>query len=194
MEVEKALSGVGGGGDGDSGLGDRMFGRLLEWLNDHETDVFFCATCNDISRIVESNPEFIRAGRFDGMFFFDTPRKKERETIWNIYLQRYGHTEDSYDMSELLDASNTWTGAEIESCCRLSAILKESIMQSATTVVPVAKTAEETLKSLRHWASGRCRSVRLPKLYQAEGDGSGEKTRTSPKRKTVKRRKVSRTS
>ena len=28
-----------------------MFGAILTWLNDHETDVFFVASCNDIGKL-----------------------------------------------------------------------------------------------------------------------------------------------
>ncbi len=38
-ELDKALSGV--GGSGDSGVSTRLFGTLLTWLADHESDVFF---------------------------------------------------------------------------------------------------------------------------------------------------------
>src|SRR5258708_7520711 len=41
-ELEKALSGV--GGQGDSGVSTRMFGTLLTYLSDHDSDVFFVAT------------------------------------------------------------------------------------------------------------------------------------------------------
>ena len=40
-EVEKALGGAASGGQGDSGVGARLFGSLLSWMNDHESDVFF---------------------------------------------------------------------------------------------------------------------------------------------------------
>lgn len=167
-----------------------MFGRLLEWLNDHQTDVFFACTCNDISKIVETNPEFVRAGRFDGMFFFDCPGPEERRTIWEIYLRRYKHKEDSYDLDELVAASGKWTGAEIESCCRLSAILKDPLMVTADTVVPVAKTAASTLESLKQWASGRCRCARRNGLYRIRESG-GRKASTTVKtgrrRRTVDR-------
>src|SRR5262245_17128848 len=55
-EVEKGLSGV--GGSGDSGVSARLFGTLLTWMNDHESDVYLIATCNDVSRLP---PEFSRA-------------------------------------------------------------------------------------------------------------------------------------
>src|SRR5208282_3762528 len=47
-ELEKGLSGV--GSSGDSGVSTRLFGNLLTWLADHDSDVFFTGTCNDISK------------------------------------------------------------------------------------------------------------------------------------------------
>ena len=55
-ELEKALSGV--GSTGDSGVSSRMFGTLLTYLSDHESDVFIVASANDISKLP---PEFARA-------------------------------------------------------------------------------------------------------------------------------------
>ena len=79
-EIEKALSGV--GSQGDSGVCTRLFGNLLTWLSDRESDVFFVGTSNDISKLP---PEFTRAERFDGVFFLDLPHATERESIWQLY-------------------------------------------------------------------------------------------------------------
>ncbi len=67
-ELDKALSGV--GSTGDSGVSTRMFGTLLTYLSDHDSDVFIVASANDISKLP---PEFARAERFDGVFFLDLP-------------------------------------------------------------------------------------------------------------------------
>jgi len=64
-----------------------LFGTLLTWLNDHETDVFFVGTLNDVSKLP---PEFSRAERFDGVFFVDLPGQREKQTIWQMYLERFG--------------------------------------------------------------------------------------------------------
>ena len=58
MTSEKALSGVAGSGQTDSGVSARLFGSLLTWLNDHESDVFVVCTANDVSKLP---PEFCRA-------------------------------------------------------------------------------------------------------------------------------------
>jgi len=67
-EIEKSLAGSSSSGQTDSGVTARVFGSLLTWLNDHESDVFFVGTCNDASKLP---PEFARAERFDGVFFVD---------------------------------------------------------------------------------------------------------------------------
>ena len=79
-EVEKALAGI--GGTGDSGVASRLFGSILTWLSDHETDVFVVCTSNDISKLP---PEFSRAERFDGIFFLDLPTSAEKDGIWAMY-------------------------------------------------------------------------------------------------------------
>ncbi len=73
-ELEKALSGSGGGGKNDSGVATRMLGSLLTWLSDHTSDVFVVATSNDISQLP---PELTRAERFDGIFFCDLPSDRQ---------------------------------------------------------------------------------------------------------------------
>ena len=58
-----------------------------------------------------------------------------------------------------------WTGAEIKSCCRLAALLDVSLVEAAQNVVPVARTAHESVEKLRTWASGRCLAADQPGMY-----------------------------
>jgi hypothetical protein len=156
-EIEKALAGVGSSGQADSGVSARLFGSLLTWLNDHTSDVFFVATCNDISKLP---PEFARAERFDGIFFVDLPTVEQREIIWDIYLSMF-----ELDQEQTRPRDDNWTGAEIKACCRLSALLDVPLMAAADNVVPVAVTAAESVERLRSWASGRCLSADSSGLY-----------------------------
>ncbi len=59
-ELDKGLSGVQASGQTDSGVSARMFGTLLSYLNDHESDVYFVCSANDVSKLP---PEFTRAER-----------------------------------------------------------------------------------------------------------------------------------
>lgn len=159
-EVEKALSGI--GAQGDSGVASRMFGSLLTWLSDHESDVFMICTANDVSRLP---PEFGRSERFDALFFLDLPTTEEKDHIWSIYRQQFAIPE-----SQQRPDDTDWTGAEIKSCCRLAALLEMSLTQAARHVVPVAVTAAEQVERLRTWASGRCLDASKPGVFHQDGE------------------------
>ena len=155
-EVEKAFAGM--NGSGDSGVASRMFGTFLSWLNDHESDVFVVCTANDVSKLP---PEFSRSERFDGIFFLDLPDREEKDAIWKIYRDLY-----EIDPAQSVPDDTNWTGAEIKSCCRLSALLDLPLNQAAQNVVPVAVTAAESVGQLRSWAGGRCLSASRSGIYR----------------------------
>ena len=163
-EVEKAFAGATGGSNGDSGVSSRMFGSFLSWLNDHESDVFVVCTANDIQKLP---PEFVRAERFDAVFFLDLPDRKQKDEIWSLYIDRYG-----LDASETRPVDDQWTGAEIKSCCRLAALLDAPLIQAAENVVPVAVTSSESVQRLRDWADGRCLSAEQLGVYRTSGKPS----------------------
>lgn len=157
-EVEKALSGVSASNPGDSGVAGRLFGTFLSWLSDHDREVFTVCTANDISRLP---PEFVRAERFDGLFFLDVPIAADRDRIWQQYRQQFG-----IPAEQARPDDTDWTGAEVKSCCRLAALLDVPLTQAARQVVPVAVTAAEAMERLRTWASGRCLDASQPGIYQ----------------------------
>jgi SpoVK/Ycf46/Vps4 family AAA+-type ATPase len=158
-ELDKGLAGV--GGQGDSGVSTRLFGTLLTWLAEHESDVFFIGTANNISMLP---PEFTRAERLDGVFFLDVPNVAERDQIWKMYRAEFEIPE-----SQSRPDDTSWTGAEIRSCCRLSALLDITLHQAAQHVVPVAVTAAEAMEKLKTWASGRCLDASNPGIYARDG-------------------------
>jgi hypothetical protein len=171
-EVEKALSGAASSGVTDSGVSARLFGSLLTWMNDHTSDVYLVATCNDISKLP---PEFSRAERFDAVVFLDLPGREEKDAIWRLYLDRFG-----LDPQQRLPKDDVFTGAEIKACCRLAALLDVPLIQAAQNVVPVAATAAESVERLRNWASGRCLSADHPGIYVRAGNtSSGARRRVS---------------
>jgi hypothetical protein len=172
-EVEKAMSGAASGGQGDSGVSTHLFGTFLTYLSDHTTDVFVVATANYISKLP---PEFARAERFDGVFFIDLPGSVEKDKIWPIYLRKYGLNPESPHPED-----RDWTGAEIQSCCRLAALLDLSLKDAAKNVVPVAVTAAESVAKLRSWATGRCLDASRPGIYTR-----GAESPTGPGRRVIR--------
>ncbi|SVC16619.1 uncharacterized protein METZ01_LOCUS269473, partial [marine metagenome] len=132
-EIEKALAG-GKGGGGDSGVSTRVFGNLLTWMSEKKSDVFVVATANKLGQIAKDNPELLRKGRFDEIFFLDYPGPAARKKIFEIHLSNLAeHPEtkepmvdsidiDSLDLDDLSKQTDNWTGSEIEQAVIVSLI------------------------------------------------------------------------
>ena len=69
-EVEKSFAGTQSSGQTDAGTTAGMFSHFLVWLAETESPMLVMATANNISQLP---PEFLRAGRFDALFFVDLP-------------------------------------------------------------------------------------------------------------------------
>ena len=169
-EIEKGLSGVQASGQTDSGVSARMFGTLLSYLNDHESDVYFVCSANDVSKLP---PEFTRAERFDAIFFLDLPGSREKEQIWRLYLERFG-----LEAGQKRPNDRDFTGAEIRACCRLAALLGVPLTEAAANIVAVAVTANESVERLRNWAAGRCLSADRPGIYSRVAASPGKAGRS----------------
>jgi SpoVK/Ycf46/Vps4 family AAA+-type ATPase len=108
-EVEKGIGGVASSAHSDSGTTARVFGHLLTWLQESRAPFFLAATANDTSLLP---PEFLR--RFDSVWWFDVPTAAERCQIWTIHLGKRNREASSFDLDRLVEASERYTGAEIE--------------------------------------------------------------------------------
>jgi len=170
-EREEALSGTSGSGQNDSGVASRMLGTLLSWMNDHTSNVYLIATCNDISRMP---PELTRAERFDGIVFLDLPGREQKDRIWDQYIALF-----QLDGDQRRPVDEGWTGAEIRSCCRLAALLDLPLHQAAQNVVPVSATAAESVERLREWASGRCLDADKGGIYRYGSNTANARRRVS---------------
>ncbi len=171
-EIEKAFAGVGSSGQSDSGVTARVFGNFLTWLNDHQSDVFVVATSNDVSKLP---PEFGRSERFDGIVFVDLPGRKQKDLIWEQYVQLF-----ELDADQSKPGDKDWTGAEIRACCRLAALLDIPLKQSAQNIVPIAVTAAEAVNRNRSWASGRCLDAEKGGIYQFKQKAVRRKVKVDP--------------
>ena len=157
-EIEKGFS---SSGDSDGGAGRRVLGGLLTWLAEKRTRVFVVATANDIA---ELPPELIRKGRFDEIFFVDLPHLEARLEILRIHVQRRHIALDSAALLALANASEGFSGAEIEQA--IVAVLYTAHAQHVTPNVamilnelastrPLAVVMAEKVAALREWAQER---------------------------------------
>ena len=162
-EIEKGFSGVRSSGSSDGGTSARVFGSFLNWMQEKQSPVFVVATANDVSQLP---PEFLRAGRFDQLWFVDLPDAREREAIWRIHLAKRQREPENYDITALAGATDKFTGAEIEQvviealfeCFDCDTELNQAaLMQAIDQTVPLAVTMSESVTRLRQWAKGRAR-------------------------------------
>ena len=110
-EIEKAISGVSSSGRSDGGTTSRVLSTFLTWMQEKTSSVFVVATANDHQSIP---PEFLRAGRFDEIFFVDLPNREERVEIFEVLLRLRGITPDNFNLELLAERSENYSGAEIE--------------------------------------------------------------------------------
>jgi SpoVK/Ycf46/Vps4 family AAA+-type ATPase len=156
-EIEKGLA----ADDGDSGTSRRVLGSLLTWMAEHRTRVFLVATANDVQALP---PELIRKGRFDETFFVDLPEPLQRHRIFEIHLQRRGQAPAAFDLERLSQASEGFSGAEIEQAI-VSALYAahaanepladRHLAAELEQTRPLSVLMAEKVQALRRWAGPR---------------------------------------
>ncbi len=159
-EIEKALAGA-GGSDGDGGVSTRILGTLLSWLQEKKAFVFVVATSNDITKLP---PELLRKGRLDEIFFVDLPHSQEREAILRVHLKKKERDPADFDLPALVEASEGFSGAEIEQAV-ISALYAafsgqgvlttQDILKEMKSTYPLSTVMKEKIEALREWAQGR---------------------------------------
>jgi ATP-dependent 26S proteasome regulatory subunit len=168
-EIDKAFAGSQGSAMADGGTTARVFGTFLTWLSEKAALVFVVATANDISQLP---PELLRKGRLDEIFFVDLPGVEEREEIFRIHLAKRGRDAAAFDTAACAAASRDLSGAEIEESINSALydafharceVTTTYILASLAQTVPLAKTMDEQISRLRHWADGRARNASVPR-------------------------------
>ncbi len=162
-EIDKAFSGL--GSKGDAGTTSRVFGTFITWLAEKTSPVFVVATANDIQALP---PEILRKGRFDEIFFVGLPIQEERKAIYEVHLTRLRpHNIKNYDIDRLAYETPDFSGAEIEQTLieamhigfsQNRDFTTDDILEAASQIIPLARTAQEQIEKLREWAAaGRAR-------------------------------------
>lgn len=98
-EIDKAYSGVGKEGGG-SGVMNRLFGKMLTFMQEMNRTVFLVATANDISALP---PELFRSGRFSQVFSLMLPTYEECADIFRSKLKRHLGTLNADHARELFN-------------------------------------------------------------------------------------------
>jgi ATP-dependent 26S proteasome regulatory subunit len=160
-EIEKGLAGAMQANDG--GVGARLVGQFLFWLQESRARVFVVATANDVSKLP---PELLRRGRFDELFFVDLPSPEERKEIIQIYIKKgLKRQVEPALIQSLVELSEGFAGADIEAAVR--DVVKASIIDGDSIVtnelfensfknsVPLSRTSPEQIDAIRNWGKDR---------------------------------------
>ncbi|MCL2931586.1 MAG: AAA family ATPase [Trichodesmium sp. MAG_R03] len=157
-EIDKGFAGF--KSQGDAGTTSRVFGTFITWLAEKISPVFVVATANNIESLP---PEILRKGRFDEIFFVGLPHQEERKAIFEVHLSRLRpYNIKGYDIARLAYETPDFSGAEIEQSLieamhigfsQNREFTTEDILESASQIIPLARTAAEQIKFLQDWAA-----------------------------------------
>jgi SpoVK/Ycf46/Vps4 family AAA+-type ATPase len=175
-EIEKALAGSQGGGDG--GVAADALGTFLSWMQERKAAVFVIATANDVRSLP---PELLRKGRFDETFFVDLPTRVERIEVVKAALAANGRGAVTIDHAAVADVTEGFSGAEIAALIPDAMfvgfddgereITTADIVAAAKRVVPLSKTAATKITDLREWAKEKARPASTPEIERGAGTG-----------------------
>jgi SpoVK/Ycf46/Vps4 family AAA+-type ATPase len=160
-EIEKAFASA-SADSSDGGLSQRMFGTLLSWMQDHRHPIFLIATANDVSALP---PELMRKGRFDEIFFVDLPAAAARKQVLAVHLRRRGRDPSKFDLVGLAEASEGFTGSELEQAvvsglfaafADKSELTEDHLFAALQATRTLSSLMAERIAVLRAWAADRC--------------------------------------
>ena len=140
-EIEMGITSTDSGGEQG-----RIFAFFLTWMQEKTRGLFVAATANRIDLLPA---EMIRKGRFDEVFFVDLPGDEERMEIFKIHLGRRGVDASRFDLDQLTEFTNGWTGAEIEQCV-VSAVTKARLADREVSGRTSCRRSREDRSALAH--------------------------------------------
>lgn len=200
-EIEKGLSGTGSSNFSDGGTTNRVFATFLSWMQERNSPVFIVATANDVQQLP---PELLRKGRFDEIFFVDFPTFEERKEILRIHIEKGrqnhpGRDPENFDLDELAELSEDYTGAELEETVieglfeaftdeEADDLTQAHLVNAIRNTQPLKNTMREKIERLLQWVDGRARfaSSGAEDLYDVRKE---EFTKSAP-RGSEKRKKI----
>ncbi|MCP9496590.1 MAG: AAA family ATPase [Pyrinomonadaceae bacterium MAG19_C2-C3] len=157
-EFEKAVGGLESSAKTDGGETARTIAFLLNWMQE-QRDVFVIGTANDVRQLA---PEQIRQGRFSHIVFVDLPTVEDRREIFAVHLRKRSRNPENFDLDELADATDGFSGAEIEAAVKAGLlhsfmdgereVTTRDICERARGIQPTSVVKREQIESLRTWA------------------------------------------
>jgi ATP-dependent 26S proteasome regulatory subunit len=169
-EIDKGLGGISQGSGSDSGVGMRVLGSFLTWLQECQHAVFTMVTANNIDGLP---PELLRRGRFDAIFSTSMPNPKERREVLAIHLRKRNRRIEDFSTDEvdrILEACDRYVPAEIESAVKDALVNAYSdheelnaqhIIDAFAVMVPLSKAFAAQIERMSDWSKNNATPVSL---------------------------------
>lgn len=156
----------------------QMLGAFLTVLNEMHTksskykfDVIYIATANNLTSILTHNPEFLRRGRFDELFFINIPDLESAKDIIKLYAKKFNleHVFDICSIDEIINIVEDqylkdnaqankfpYSPSEIETFFKLldfkekarGEITEDIIIEVIMSVIPIIKSAKDGINAM----------------------------------------------
>ena len=156
-EFEKAVSGLESSARSDAGETARTIAFLLNWMAEQD-QVFVIATANDVRQLA---PEQLRQGRFSHVVFVDLPSREDRVDIFRVHLSRRQRDPEAFDLGQLADAADGFSGAEIEGAVKAGlldayrdgerALTTADVLGRVRSIRPTSEVKREQIEEIRKW-------------------------------------------
>jgi transitional endoplasmic reticulum ATPase len=136
-EIDQAIPGRSSGA-GDSGVGGRIFGRLLDFIANpaHRGSILWLANTNRVDKL---DPALTRPGRFDKIVPFLVPDPAERAHTLAVIAATHELAQQLTISDDVLANTENWTGAELE-----AAVLKALELVDDEGLTPEAALVSAT--------------------------------------------------
>lgn len=168
-EIDKGLAGNKSSGSTDSGVTARVIATFLTWMQEKTAPVFLMCTANQHDCIPT---EFMRAGRFDEVFFVDVPSRGERISITEKLIKRKNRNPKDFDIEQIAMRSDGYTGAELEKAIDNALLIgfqenkrvinTEDIINALGRFKPISVLRPDAIEAMRVWAEGKCIKANTP--------------------------------
>lgn len=140
-----------------------QLGYFLKWMQESKREAIIVVTANNIKQLP---PEFLRAGRWDTIFFVDFPNAEERKEIVKIMNRK--HKSNLPTDSDFIQKLEKWTGAEIEVLAKDSHF--ESVDEAMKNIPLVVNTKKDEIKELEKYRN-MVRVANATEVVEIKQDG-----------------------
>ena len=116
-------------------------------------------TANDVRQLA---PEQLRQGRFSQVVFVDLPTVEDRADIFRVHLAKRGRDPRDFDLEELAQAAEGFSGAEIEAAVKAGLLdafmdgardlVMADVLRRVRAIRPTSEVKREQIEELRRWA------------------------------------------